>query len=120
VVELELADRVAVRTARAEDAGRDPALRARFALVTARSFGPPAVTAECGAPFLHVGGGLVVAEPPGGDDARWPAAGLDRLGLEDEGVVAATEATVRRLRAVRLADDRYPRANGVPSAQPLF
>jgi len=32
---------------RAEEAGRDPALRGTFDLVTARGFGPPAVTAEC-------------------------------------------------------------------------
>jgi hypothetical protein len=32
-------------------------------LVVARSFGPPAATAECAVRFLQVGGYLVVSEP---------------------------------------------------------
>ena len=40
------------RAVPAEEAGRRPDLRGGFDLVVARSFGPPAVTAECGAPFL--------------------------------------------------------------------
>ena len=120
VGELGLADRVAARTARAEDAGRDPALRSTFDAVTARSFAIPAVTAECGAPFLRAGGVLLVAEPPGGDAERWPAAGLAALGLEDEGAVPHGEATVRRLRLVAPVDHAYPRTNGVPGQRPLF
>ena len=49
--------------------------------MTARSFGPPAATAECAAPLLAVGGLLVVSEPPDGPD-RWPADALAALGLE--------------------------------------
>ena len=120
VVELGLGDRVTVRTDRAEDAGRDPALRATFDAVTARSFAAPAVTAECGAPFLRVGGMLVVAEPPGGGEGRWPAAPLATLGLTDDGVTAAGDGTVRRLRLTALVDATYPRPNGVPAQRPLF
>lgn len=117
---LGLGERVVVRRARAEDAGRDPALRARFDVVTARSFGPPSVTAECGAPFLHAGGVLLVAEPPDAADERWPAAGLHALRLRSDGVVRAAGAGVRRLVAWDVADDRYPRPVGVPGARPLF
>ncbi|HWD52570.1 MAG TPA: RsmG family class I SAM-dependent methyltransferase, partial [Acidimicrobiales bacterium] len=60
-----ISDRVTVVRGRAEESGRLPSLRGRFDLVTARSFGSPAVTAECAAPFLEVGGILVVSEPPG-------------------------------------------------------
>ena len=120
VAELRLGERVEVRTGRAEDAGRDPLLRASVDVVTARSFGPPAVVAECGAPFLRVGGVLLVAEPPGGDADRWPARGLGLVGLHDDGVVTAGEATVRRLRLGEAVDDTYPRANGVPRTRPLF
>ncbi|MBN2621748.1 MAG: class I SAM-dependent methyltransferase [Acidimicrobiales bacterium] len=67
VAELGCDDRVSVVRARAEDAGRRPELRGAFDAVVARGFGPPAVTAECGAPFLVVGGHLVVSEPPGDD-----------------------------------------------------
>ena len=71
--------------AAAEDAGRDDRHRGRFDLVVARSFGPPAVVAECGAPFLREGGRLVVSEPPIDDPrsvARRRSSTL--LGLEFE------------------------------------
>jgi 16S rRNA (guanine527-N7)-methyltransferase len=64
VDDLALGPRVTVVRERAELAGRDRRWRATFDLVVARSFGRPAVTAECGAPFLRVGGRLVVSEPP--------------------------------------------------------
>src|SRR5205085_1444019 len=64
VATLELTRRVTVVRARAETSGRDPACRGSFDLVVARGFGRPAVTAECGAPFLRTGGLLVVSEPP--------------------------------------------------------
>ena len=67
VGELDLADRVEVLETRAEAAGRDPAFRHRFDLVVARSFGVPAVVAECAAPLLTEGGQLVVSEPPAAD-----------------------------------------------------
>lgn len=116
---LGIADRIEVRCARAEDAGRDPVLRGSFDLVTARSFAPPAVTAECAASFLRVGGMLVVSEPPEDDDTRWPAAGLAELGLE----VVQSPTPERRfvgMRATRPAPDRYPRRVGVPGKRPLW
>ena len=113
-------DRIAVHTGRAEDLGRHPDLRHGAGAVVARSFGPPGVTAECAAPFLRVGGVLVVSEPPGGDADRWPPAGLAELGLVDDGSVKVDDATVRRLVAERLCGDRFPRANGVPAKKPLF
>jgi 16S rRNA (guanine527-N7)-methyltransferase len=63
---LGLEHRVSVRQDRAEVAGRDPALRGRLDGVLARSFGRPAVVAECAAPLLHPGGWLIVSEPPAG------------------------------------------------------
>jgi 16S rRNA (guanine527-N7)-methyltransferase len=79
---LGLAGRVDVWCGRAEVLGRDPSRRGSQAAVVARSFGPPWRTAECGSPFLRVGGRLVVSEPPGAPD-RWPAAGPAQLGLRD-------------------------------------
>jgi 16S rRNA (guanine527-N7)-methyltransferase len=61
---LGLEDRVSVRQDRAEVAGRDPELRGHFDGVLARSFGRPAVVAECAAPLLRPGGWLIVSEPP--------------------------------------------------------
>jgi len=60
VTDLGLDDRVAVITERAEVLGRSPDHRGVYDLVVSRSFGPPAVTAECGAPLLRPGGRLVV------------------------------------------------------------
>jgi 16S rRNA (guanine527-N7)-methyltransferase len=86
VAELGWGGRVTVVRAAAEEAAHDDAHRERYDLVTSRSFGPPATTAECATGFLALGGRLAVAEPPEGDRAgRWPVAGLATLGLEPVG-----------------------------------
>jgi 16S rRNA (guanine527-N7)-methyltransferase len=117
IEELGISGRVEVREDRAESAGRAAGLRGAFDLVTARSFARPAVTAECGAPFLQVGGWLLVSEPPQGG-ARWEQPGV--LGLDDRGVVAADAAHIRRLEQVVPCPDRYPRRVGVPEKRPLW
>ena len=61
---LELADRVSILQERAEICGRDPEWRATFDGAIARSFGRPAVLAECTAPLLKPGAWIVVSEPP--------------------------------------------------------
>ena len=136
VEELGLADRVRVVRARAESAGRDAALRARFDVVVSRGFGAPGVTAECAAPFLEVGGRLLVSDPPvegeggsgpSGTDSsaaaqapeRWPASGLDLVGLEVE-QTWAVPYHYRSLLLTRPCPDRYPRRDGVPAKRPLF
>jgi 16S rRNA (guanine527-N7)-methyltransferase len=125
VRDLGMGERVEVLVDRAEEIARDPARRGGADLVTARGFGPPAVTAECGAPFLTVGGRLVVSEPPdppSADAARWPASGLAELGLAPDGAVAVGEPPrhFQRLRQVEPCPDRYPRRTGVPAKRPLF
>ncbi len=82
VTRLGLESRVIVLRERAEVAGRDPGCRGRFDVVVSRSFGPPAVTAECAAPFLRVGGVLVASGPPAphatgsaGRRPGWPRSG---------------------------------------------
>jgi 16S rRNA (guanine527-N7)-methyltransferase len=61
---LELGARVSVLQERAEVCGRDPDWRGTFDGAIARSFGRPAVLAECTAPLLKVGAWVVVSEPP--------------------------------------------------------
>lgn len=127
---LGLADRVVVDPRRAEEVGRDLQVRGQSDLVVARSFGPPAVVAECGAPLLTVGGQLVVSEPPRDDPGRWPAAGVAELGLlveppesspgaVTESAGGAAPRTVR-LRLVRPCPERFPRRVGVPGKRLLF
>ena len=130
-------DRVQVVRARAEDAGRDPGLRGRLDVVVARSFGPPAVTAECAAPFLVPDGLLVVSEPPsdaaagvpgpggparddgGAASERWPPAALAELGLE---AVARVQGMYgyQVLRQRTPCPERFPRRPGIPSKRPLW
>lgn len=119
VAALGWGDRVVVVRARAEQAGRDPTLRGRVPLVVSRGFGPPPVVAECAAPLLHVGGRLVVSEPPEGD-SRWPKAPLAELGLVAEALVVVPEGRFQALRQVAACPERYPRRVGVPGKRPLW
>jgi 16S rRNA (guanine527-N7)-methyltransferase len=117
---LGLTGRVVVLHARAEDAGRDPVQRGTYDLVVARSFGRPAVAAECAAPFLTTGGRLVVSEPPDSDD-RWPAQGLASVGLEpSDRWTAPLPAHYRSFVQTAPCPERFPRRVGVPAKRPLF
>lgn len=116
VTSMGMMDRVSVRTGRAEVLGREEGLRGNAVAVTARSFGPPAATAECAAPLLAVDGLLVVSEPPDSPD-RWPIDGLAELGL------AASDVRVDGMKVLRQTSpcsDRYPRRTGIPAKRPLF
>jgi 16S rRNA (guanine527-N7)-methyltransferase len=119
VERLGLTGQVEVVTARAEEAGRRPELRGGFDVVVARSFGPAAVTAECAAPFLQVGGCVVVAEPPGGALDRWPPEGLSLLGLR-AGIAVSEPSAFQVLVQETPCPDRYPRRTGIPTKRPLF
>jgi len=107
-------DRVTVLAGRAEAFGRSAAWRGRVGAVVARAFGSPAETAECAAPFLAVGGQLVVSEPPAPAADRWPAAGLALIGLvpdpeDGPGLASFTQ--------VEACPARFPRQRRRP---PLF
>ena len=119
VADLGWQARVRVVRARAEQAGRDPELRAAADLVVARGFGPPAVTAECAAPLLAEGGRLVVSEPPDVDADRWPQEGLAKLGLTSE-AEWREPFHYRSFHQERPCPEIYPRRTGVPAKRPLF
>lgn len=127
-------ERVRVLQARAERAGRAPDLRGVFDLVVARSFAAPPITAECAAPFLQVGGLLVVSEPPSVGERdpaeaspaprvahpeRWPAEPLAELGLEPVAFFRSSSG-YQVLRQVQPCPERYPRREGVPTKRPLY
>jgi len=117
---LGCSDRVQVVAERAEIVGRNQAYRSASPLVVARSFGAPAVTAECASPLLAPGGLLVVSEPPGSDGARWDPTGLALLGAAPERVARTAKGTFQVIRQVSPCPDRYPRRVGVPAKRPLF
>jgi 16S rRNA (guanine527-N7)-methyltransferase len=124
------ASRVTVLCGRAEDLGRNPELRGTFDAVVSRSFGPPAVTAECASPFLRVDGLLVVSDPPANspspgaagrvpDQLRWPPTPLRQLGLDPlREITKPFHFTI--LRQVEACPERYPRRSGMPAKRPLF
>ncbi len=119
---LGMTHRVEVLCGRAEEAARNLTLRQQFELVTARSFGAPAVTAECGAPFLAVGGIMEVSEPP--DDRagrRWPSEELAGLGLQPSTRLRFNDSFGYQV-LTKVADtpDRFPRRVGIPTKRPLF
>lgn len=121
VMTLGLPDRVSVVTGRAEELARDDRLGHRFGAVLARSFGPPAVTAECAAGFLEPSGMVLVSEPPrSASRDRWPTGGLAELGLVWTGQTQFGNAGIAVLRRVGAENPRYPRRVGVPSKRPLF
>jgi len=122
--------RVQVVRARAEAAGLDPELRSGFDAVWARSFGSPPVTAECAAPFLRVGGLLVVSEPPppgpvpalpivDSSEERWPREGLALLGLEPV-VTLRARFGYQVLRQAEACPERFPRRAGMAAKRPLY
>ena len=125
VQDLGVGDRVEVVWARAEEAGRREGLRAAFDLVVARGFGRPSVTAECGSPFLRVGGILVVSEPPrrhrtgASVEPRWVPAGLEHLGLR-LGRSWGGQYRYQALDQAELCPSQYPRRPGIPAKRPLF
>ena len=121
---LGLGGRVHVLHARAEVCGRDGDHRGAYDGALARSFGRPAVVAECAAPLLKLGGWLVVSEPPAEEpepaaDTRWPPGPLGQLGLERLALVHE-RFDYRTLRLTEPCPDRFPRRDGVPSKKPLF
>ena len=122
VVALELSG-VTVVEARAEDAARRPDLRQSFDVVVARSFGPPAVTAECAVGFLRTGGRLMVSEPPDDEErdaaGRWPPGGLEELGFAPPAAGGGPGASFVLMEKTR-PDDRWPRRVGVPAKRPLW
>jgi hypothetical protein len=117
---LGLSARLEVVEARAEEAARTEPLHSRFALVTARSFASPAVTAECAVGFLHVGGALAVSEPRSPDPSRWPPEPLSRLGFAPPETARTELVSVAVLRKIAAEDWRYPRRTGVPAKRPLW
>lgn len=118
---------------RAEDVGRDPAFRERFATATARAVAGVTTVLELTVPLLHVGGQALLQR--GRFSAIERASAYDAalvLGAEisgeyavgDDGVIAAHAAGEdgRRLLVVvkQLATGpRFPRRAGIPAKRPL-
>lgn len=119
-------DGVRVVQARAEEAGRDAALRGAFDVVVARALAPLPVLVEYALPLLRLGG--VLAAPKGSrapEEVEAAAGAIEALSGTLEGSVAlplSSEAPPQQVVLVRRTgplDERYPRRPGVPSRRPL-
>ncbi len=118
---LGLSARVQVLASRAEILGRAANFRATVDVVVARGFGPPAVTAECAAPFLKVGGVLICSEPPSEavGERRWKG-DVSLVGLGPPRGAQSGGFNFELLEQVALCSDRFPRRDGIPRKRPLF
>ncbi|MDE2696190.1 MAG: 16S rRNA (guanine(527)-N(7))-methyltransferase RsmG [Chloroflexota bacterium] len=125
VEELEL-EGVEVVTARAEEAGRDPAYRERFDVAVARALAPLPVLVEYLLPLVRPGG--VMAAPKGSGAERElgeAAAAIEALGgcAEEPVPLSLPEgAALQRVIVVRRCGElpeRFPRRPGIPAKRPL-
>ena len=116
LAELDLADRAEVWNGRVELLAHQDRARFVFDAAVARSFGPPAVVAECGAALIVVGGKLVISEPPGGRE--WPAGPLAHLGLRQR--VEDDHRGVVVLERVAELPDPFPRPAKEMQRSPLW
>lgn len=78
---LDLAERVSVRCADAEDLSSLPGWQGSFDAAISRGFGPPLMTVTLSAQFVRAGGVVVISEPPEDIPDRWAGIDLDSLGL---------------------------------------
>jgi 16S rRNA (guanine527-N7)-methyltransferase len=116
-----------VRTMRAEDAGRDSALRERFASATARAVASLPTVLELTLPLLALGGVAVLQRGALGERER-TAAGDAALVLGatieserriEDPAVAADERRIVLARKSAPTGSRFPRRAGIPSKRPL-
>ncbi len=126
VVDVLTLEGVHVVAARAEEAGRDPALRERFDLVVARAVAPLPVLVEYALPLLRPGG--VLAAPKGSSaprELREAAVAIEALGGCAEEPLAlslpegASPQQVLLVRRCEALPERFPRRPGIPSKRPL-
>jgi 16S rRNA (guanine527-N7)-methyltransferase len=120
VRELGLEPRVVVRAERAEIVGREPRWREAAGLVTARSFGPPALTAEIATGLVAPGGLLIVSEPPDPAPDRWSRAGLEALGFGPPALHTVGGATYAAVHKVATAPPGVPRATKALVKRPAW
>ncbi len=116
---------VTVIAMRAEEAGRLPAYRERFDIVTARAVAVLATLAELTLPFARVGGWVLAVK-----GSRWPeelqearaaitACGGDPKAVNPLATGADSPLVAVWLRKSRPAPAAYPRRSGLPGRQPL-
>ena len=115
-------ENVTVHPLRAEEAGRDPALRESFDRCFSRAVSALNVLVELSAPLLQVGGTMMALKGEGYqqeiEDARH-AGELLGLGPARAHPVAYSGGAILELSKVHPTPDKYPRKPGMPNKRPL-
>ena len=123
IFELDLSQRVKVVECSAEELSRGD-YRGKAKLVTARSFGSPAITAECASPLLKEDVLFIVSEPPFDESAnnqdRWPVDGLTFLGLKQKEYWHTGLAGYRSFFCAVKCPETYPRRFNKILKNPVF
>lgn len=110
---------------RAEDAGRDPSLRERAGVATARAVGSLATVLELTLPLVAPGGSVILHRgAAAAAEAAAAAHAIEVLGGAPPRVVRAeiperTERFLVIVEKVRPTPERYPRRAGTPARTPL-
>jgi 16S rRNA (guanine527-N7)-methyltransferase len=106
---------------RAEEAGRDPTYRERFATATARAVAGAPTVAELTVPFLALTGRALLQrgslEPPERNALADAALVLGAELVEERGLGGERRLLILEKRAP--TSPRFPRKNGVPAKRPL-
>jgi len=106
---------------RAELAGRDPALRERFACATARAVSSAPTVLELVVPFLRVGGVALLQRGRLDDRERnavVDAAPMLGAALAEE-IVLHGERRILLVKKTAATSQRFPRRTGIPEKRPL-
>ncbi len=110
----------------AEDAAHEALWRGSADVVTARGFGPPAMTAEIAAGFLRPGGRLLVTVAADSVATAWPRGELLELGYVSVRVHEGTWPLLECVMGGKLPQSRagerqsLPRRRGLPRRRPLW
>ena len=111
---------------RAEDAGRNPALRERFDLAVARAVAPMNVLCELMLPLVKVGGAMAAMKGPGLDEEL--DAARDAIALLGGRIARVTplplpgrdwDHRAAFIEKVSPTPEKYPRQAGIPKKRPL-
>ena len=113
-------DNVRVIHDRAERAGRDPALRGSFHVVTARAVGRIAVAAELCVPLARADGRVLLIKGRQADEELAQAAGALRLlRARHAGTLDTPTGRIVVVERVGPTPERFPRRDGEPRRSPL-
>jgi len=116
---------ITTRHGRAEDLGRDSALRGHFGLCVSRAVANLSVLAEYCLPFVRTGGLFVAYKAQAGEEVREAAGAIRKLGgkVREVREITLPGTDIGRcfvmIEKEKPTPDKYPRKAGLPAKEPL-